>query len=106
VFGIQNDVYFVGGETTATPFLYRVNTDGSGRRRVVPKPVLFLYDVSPDGKWLAVWEENAIVLYSADGASRRMICESCGTAGVEDRGITPPMVSWSRDGIFPRDLRT
>jgi hypothetical protein len=27
-----------------------------------------------------------------------MICESCGTAGVEDRGITPPMVSWSRDG--------
>ena len=98
LFGVQNEIYFVGGETTATPFLYHVNMDGSGLQKVVPNQVLFLYDVSPDGKWLAAWHENAIVLYSTDGKTRRLICNSCGTAGGEDRGITPPMVSWSRDG--------
>ena len=100
LFGTQNDVYFVGGETTATPFLYHINTDGSGLQKIMPNQVLFLYDVSPDGKWLAVWEENAIVLYSIDGRTRRLICNSCGTAGGEDRGITPPIVSWSRDGKY------
>ena len=100
LFGIQNDVYFVGGETMAAPFLYHVNTDGSGLQKVLPNQVLFLYDVSPDGKWLAVWEENesAIVLYSADGTTRGLLCKNCGTAGAEDRGVTPPIVSWSRDG--------
>jgi len=98
LFGIQNDLFFVGGETTATPFLYHVNMDGSELRRVVPNQVLFLYDISPDGKWLGVWEENAVVLYSSDGATRRMICDHCGSAGGEDRGVTPPLVSWSRDG--------
>jgi serine/threonine protein kinase/sugar lactone lactonase YvrE len=100
LFGAQNDVYFVGGETTAIPFLYHVNTDGSGLQKVVPNRILFLYDVSPDGKWLAVWEENesAIALYSSEGTTRRLLCAGCGTAGAEDRGITPPMVSWSRDG--------
>ena len=100
LFGIQNDVYFVGGETTAALFLYHVNIDGSGLQRVMPNHVLFLYDVSPDGKWLAVWEENesAIALYSNDGTTRKLLCAGCGTAGAEDRGITPPIVSWSRDG--------
>jgi eukaryotic-like serine/threonine-protein kinase len=97
-FGAQNDVYFVGGDTTAVPFLYHVNTDGSGLRRVVPNQVVFLYDVSPDGKWLAVWEQRAVVLYSSDGATRKVICDSCASAGAEDRGVTPPPVRWSSDG--------
>jgi len=100
LFGIHDDVFFVGRETTATPFLYHINTNGSDLQRVVPNAVLFLYDVSPDGKWVAVWEENenSIVLYSTDGMSRRLICERCGKSGGEDRGLTPPLVSWSRDG--------
>jgi len=100
LFGIHNDVFFVGGETTATPFLYHVNVDGSALQRVVPNQVLFLYDVSPDGKWLAAWEERerAVVIYSTDGTSRRLVCNGCATAGGEDRGLTPPLVSWSRDG--------
>jgi Tol biopolymer transport system component len=97
-FGSQNDVYFVGGETTAVPFLYHVNTDGSGLRRVVPNQVVYLYDVSPDGKWLAVWEQSAVVLYSSDGATRKVICDHCASAGAEDRGVTPPPVKWSSDG--------
>src|ERR1700733_9692995 len=98
LFGVQNDVYFVGGETTAVPFLYHVNSDGSGLRRVVPNQVVFLYDVSPDGKWLAVWEQSAVVLYSSDGATRKVICDHCASAGGEDRGVTPPPVKWSSDG--------
>jgi eukaryotic-like serine/threonine-protein kinase len=97
-FGAQNDVYFVGGETTAMPFLYHVTTDGSGLRRVVPNQVVYLYDVSPDGKWLAAWEQSAVVLYSSDGATRKVICNSCANAGAEDRGVTPPPVRWSSDG--------
>jgi eukaryotic-like serine/threonine-protein kinase len=97
-FGAQNDVYFVGGETTAVPFLYHVNTDGSGLQRVVPNQVVFIYDVSPDGKWLAVWEQSAVVLYSTDGATRKVICDHCASAGGEDRGVTPPTIKWSSDG--------
>jgi Tol biopolymer transport system component len=97
MFGIHNDVFFVGGETIATSGLYHVNVDGSGLQQVVPNHVLFLYDVSPDGKWLAAWEGQAVILYSTDGASRRLICDGCATAGGEDRGLTPPLVSWSRD---------
>ena len=29
-----------------------------------------------------------------------MLCPYCGTAGDENRGITPPLVRWSRDGRF------
>jgi eukaryotic-like serine/threonine-protein kinase len=97
-FGAHNDVYFVGGETTAVPFLYHVNADGGGLRRVVPNQVIFLYDVSPDGKWLAVWEQSAVVLYSSDGATRKVICDRCASSGAEDRGVTPPAVRWSSDG--------
>jgi len=98
MFGVHNDVFFVGGETMATPGLFHINVDGSGLQRVVPNRVLFLFDVSPDGKWLAAWEGLAVVLYSTDGASRRMVCADCATAGGEDRGLMPPLVSWSRDG--------
>jgi eukaryotic-like serine/threonine-protein kinase len=98
LFGAHNDVYFVGGETTAATYLYHVNTDGSAMQRVVPNQVVFLYDVSPDAKWLAVWEGSAVVLYSSDGATRKLICGRCGSAGGEDRGVTPPTVEWSKDG--------
>jgi eukaryotic-like serine/threonine-protein kinase len=98
LFGAQNDLYFVGGETTAVSFLYHVNTDGSALRRVVPNQVVFLYDVSPDGKWIALWEQSAVVLYSSDGATRKVVCDHCASAGGEDRGVTPPTVKWSSDG--------
>ena len=80
------------------PILYHVKTDGSGLQRVVPNQVVFLYDVSPDGKWLAVWEQSAVVLYSSDGATRKVICDHCASAGAEDRGVTPPPIKWSSDG--------
>jgi serine/threonine protein kinase len=34
-------------------YLYRMKTDGTGRRKVTPDPVLDIYAVSPDGRWVA-----------------------------------------------------
>jgi WD40 repeat protein len=101
LFGANGDVFFVGGEGEgATKFLYHVKEDGSGLRKVVSNPVIFLYDVSPDGKFLAVWEGNSVVVYPADGGPPTLICSHCGTAGEENRSVTPALVSWSRDGKF------
>ena len=58
--------------------------------------------MSPDGKWLAAWEgaaRNAVV-YPAGGGPPTLICSGCATTGGENRGITPPLLSWSPDGKF------
>src|SRR5260370_33171175 len=36
----------------------------------------------------------------ADGGSPSAVCTVCGAAGGENRGITPPGLSWSADGKF------
>ena len=41
-----------------------------------------------------------MVVYPMDGGSPTLICPSCGTAGEENRSVTPALVSWSRDGKF------
>ena len=101
LFGAHGTVFFVGREGEGgTRFLYRIQEDGSGLQKVVPNPVVFLYDVSPDGEWLAVWTERSVVVYPAGGGSPTVVCTSCASAGGENRAVTPPLVSWSRDGKF------
>ena len=39
-------------------YLYHVNDDGTGLRKLLPGPVSFLYAISPDGKAVAVWAAN------------------------------------------------
>jgi hypothetical protein len=58
--------------------------------------------VSPDGKWASVWQldDNAVAVYSTESDARTIVCTHCGTAGEENRGVTPPLVSWSRDGKY------
>jgi len=34
-------------------YLYRMKTDGSERRKISPELILDIYDVSPDGRWVA-----------------------------------------------------
>ena len=99
VFGHHNDAYFVGGER-GSPHLYHILLDGSGLTQVLSAPVTYLYSISPDGKWLAIWVGLALRVVSVDGTRQLQICDPCATAGGEDRGITPPMVSWSRDQRF------
>jgi Tol biopolymer transport system component len=120
----QGGVFFVGGERGSL-FLYHLETDGSDLRKVLPQPMMFLYAVSPDGRFLSVWEPGDaasatspsvlsdaalhdfadvdlgnVSVYSRDGRTRVIVCAGCGTAGGENRGITPPLLSWSSDGRF------
>jgi Tol biopolymer transport system component/predicted Ser/Thr protein kinase len=99
LFGANGDIFFVGGQAD-TKFLYRVKPDGNGLQKVIPDPVNFLYDLSPDGKYAALWVGSAVEIYPIDGGPPTLVCARCGTAGEENRGVTPPLVSWSRDGKF------
>ena len=99
VFDPTGGVLFVGGES-GSPFLYHIDEDGGSLRKVLPNPITFLYAVSPDGSAIAVWEGNSVLVYSRDGTARTVICAGCGTAGGEDRGVTPSLVTWSFDGRF------
>jgi serine/threonine protein kinase/Tol biopolymer transport system component len=89
------------GEEAGNYYLYHVNDDGTGLRKLLHGSVLFPYAVSPDGKAVAVWAENNDVDVDAyDGSSQTLICKGCGTAGEENRGVTPPLLSWSLDRKF------
>jgi len=46
---------FEGGSN----FLYRMKTDGTGRRKIMAQRVLDLYTVSPDGRWVIVAAPNS-----------------------------------------------
>ncbi len=35
-------------------YLYRMRTDGSERKKISPERILDIFDVSPDGRWVAV----------------------------------------------------
>jgi Tol biopolymer transport system component len=95
VFGPDGDVFFVQDRT-----LYRTKPDGSGRQKAIDAPVLMLYAISPDGKWAAVWVGTAVDVYPLHGGPPVELCPVCATVGADHRGITPPVVSWSRNGKF------
>jgi Tol biopolymer transport system component len=100
-FGGNGEVYFLGLENEIKKFVYRVREDGSALRKALPIPVAYFYDVSPDAKSLAVLHGAVFVqVYSTDGGPPTTVCTICGAAGGENRGITPPAVSWSPDGKF------
>jgi Tol biopolymer transport system component len=101
-FGAQGEVFFAAQEKDGT-FVYRVKEDGSGLQKVISHAVYFLYGVSPDGKYVAVWatgstEEtaNAVMAYPVEGGSPTIICgNNCAYRGGGD--LAQP-VSWSPDG--------
>jgi hypothetical protein len=98
-FGANGDVYFLSNGTER--FIYRLHEDGSGLQKALLNPVGFFYDVSPDGKSLAVYADGAVQVYPASGATPTPVCVGiCGIAGGPNRAITPPAISWSRDGKF------
>jgi serine/threonine protein kinase/Tol biopolymer transport system component len=101
VFGPDGNVYFVEGGITGRGQLSRIAPDGTGLVRLVRDPARYLYDVSPDGKWGAVWTTGEDVrLYSLEGHPAINVCTFCGTVGAEKRGVTPPVLSWSRSGKY------
>jgi serine/threonine protein kinase len=99
LFAPDGEIYFAGGGSNGT-YLQKIKADGTGLQRVIPEKAMFLYDISPDGKWLAVWTTAGtdIKIYRSDGTNPLLVCTGCASGGAEERGIQPPIVSWSRDG--------
>src|SRR5262249_40665000 len=94
------DVFFLGMDDESRGFIFRVREDGSGLQKAIPNEVNYFYDVSPDGKFLAVFAEKNVLVYHSDGGEPVTVGRICLAAGGEHRGITPPCVSWSADGRF------
>jgi Tol biopolymer transport system component len=101
VFGPNGDVFYVQAGLADGAFLYRITPDGTHREKIREELAFYLYDISADGKWAALWtKENSVAFYPLEGGSPIELCPTCGTVGAENRGVTPPVVSWSRDGKF------
>jgi Tol biopolymer transport system component/predicted Ser/Thr protein kinase len=96
LFDPHGGVLFAGGEK-GVYYVYHVNDDGTGLRKLLPGTVSFLYAISPDGREVAVWVGSDVFVDAYDGSSQTLICRRCGTAGEENRGVTPALLSWSSD---------
>ncbi|HKS95143.1 MAG TPA: hypothetical protein VJV74_03305, partial [Terriglobia bacterium] len=86
-------LYFAGAEGKVN-YVYRVKEDGTGLEKAIPDPVIFLTNVSPDGKWVVAFaaiagEEAsaATMAYPVGGGASKRLCDRCD-------------VLWSRDGKF------
>jgi hypothetical protein len=62
-------------------FLYRMKTDGSGRRKITPQRILDASSVSPDGRWVVAGapvpdEEHTseIKAFAVDGSAAVTLC--------------------------------
>jgi Tol biopolymer transport system component len=97
LFAPDGDIFFVGGQA-GEMYLQSIKAGGTGLHKIMPERAVFLYAISPDGKWVAAWVGADVNLYStADGKATR-VCTGCATGGAENRGVTPPLISWSGDG--------
>lgn len=99
LFDPHGGVLFVGGEK-GIAYLNHINEDGTDQKKLLPTPVLYIYSVSPDGRGVAVWVGQDVYVDAYDGSSQTLIAKGRATAGEEQRGVTPPLVSWSPDGKF------
>ena len=97
LFAPDGDIFFVGGHT-GDMYLQTIQADGTGLHRVIPDRAVFLYAISPDGKWVAAWVGTDVNVYPIAGGPATRLCTGCARGGAENRGVTPPLISWSRDG--------
>jgi Tol biopolymer transport system component len=74
-------------------FLYRMHPDGSARQKAITDPILDLFAVSPDGRWVVASTKSqdeehtaAIFAYSLDGAPAVRLCNSLCTVGWDVQG--------------------
>jgi serine/threonine protein kinase/WD40 repeat protein len=91
MFASNGEIVFRASEGSAN-FIYTMKEDGTGRRKIVPTPILALNSVSPDGRWvLAIARVSgddvtaSVLAYPTDGRRAVRVCNTC-------------KVSWSRDG--------
>jgi len=103
-FGAPGELVFLGIDQSAA-FIYRINEDGTGLRKISSTPMLFPFAVSPDGQLVPAAEgpspetRNALIVYPVAGGSPTLICKCYPPPNI-DNGPMPPHMSWSRDGRF------
>jgi Tol biopolymer transport system component len=100
-FGAGGTILFLGNEGDSS-YLYEIQEDGTGKKKVVAAPIIYLMAVSPDGRWVVAWiayrgEETtqALVAYPTGGGNEQLICTACRVSGPYNPG--GPMLSWSGD---------
>jgi Tol biopolymer transport system component len=100
-FGPGGAILFLGKEGESA-YIYEIKDDGTGKKRIIPDPVIYLIAVSPDGRWVVAYvpyqgEETttALVAYPMGDGSKQLICTVCQVTGPRNPG--GPMLSWSRD---------
>jgi DNA-binding winged helix-turn-helix (wHTH) protein/Tol biopolymer transport system component len=100
-FGPGGTILFLGKEGESA-YIYEINDDGTGRKRIIPDPVIYLIAVSPDRRWVVAYvpdqgEETttALVAYPMGDGSKQLICSVCQVTGPRNPG--GPMLSWSGD---------
>jgi Tol biopolymer transport system component len=99
-FGAPGEVVFEG-EEKATPFVYRIQEDGSGLQKMIPTPFLVSQGVSPDGRWVPTQDSSAwgaLVLYQAGGGSSTRVCAACSVPQGTDP--VPQSMKWTPDRKF------
>jgi len=99
LFAPDNEIYFTGDNSDGM-YLQKIRADGTGLQKAIPEKATWLYDISPDGRWLATWTSSRtdIKIYPTAGGEPMLLCAGCASAGAEERGLTPPSVRWSQDG--------
>ena len=103
-FGPDDDLFFRSVEGQAN-FLDRVKRDGSGRRRVLDRPIIQIIGATPDGQW--------VIVHTPPTADAQMVTDvlAIPIAGGEPRKVCETycrFVSWSADGrtLFLGDFDT
>jgi DNA-binding winged helix-turn-helix (wHTH) protein/Tol biopolymer transport system component len=99
-FGPSGEVFFKGADGPGKRFLYRVREDGRNLQKAIPNPIIEAYGSAPDGKAVAAWSGTAVQVVPTDGSSPTNASMVCAAAGGENRGTTPPCVSWSANGKY------
>jgi dipeptidyl aminopeptidase/acylaminoacyl peptidase len=96
-FGAPGEVVF--GSQEKTPFVYRINEDGSGLQKMIATPMLIPFAVSPDGRWVVVMDPaawGALMVYPAGSGPPIRMCDGCSPPQGTDP--MPPPMSWTPDG--------
>ncbi|MFZ1203697.1 MAG: protein kinase [Candidatus Acidiferrales bacterium] len=93
-------IYFRAAEGKLN-FVYRMNSDGSQRTKVMQHPILELHGVAPDGRW-AIVAEGATVQTTAepiDGGTPVIICAGYCGSGWSHSGRTFSVFLEPMDGM-------
>lgn len=103
-FGSEGTIFYPS-QVGAEDFVYSMNEDGTGQKRVVPGPVIYLIAASPDGQLLVAWIErkegdspSAVAIYSVSGGRPVLLSKRCSATGPAYNGAG--IVNWSPDGKF------